>query len=72
MRYFLLPLLFAASPAAAHIGHVGEVMGHGHWLGVAAGLTAIAIAVITGLKTRGEAAAEDDGEETGDEEPQEA
>jgi len=24
----------AAAPASAHIGHLGEVAGHGHWIGL--------------------------------------
>ncbi len=40
---FLLPLLLAA-PAHAHVGHIGEVAGHDHWvagaaIGVAAAIT---------------------------------
>jgi len=35
----ILPLaLFAAAPAAAHVGHLGEMAGHDHWVaGIALG-----------------------------------
>lgn len=32
-------------PAAAHIGHIGEAAGHGHWVGVAALAGAVALGV---------------------------
>jgi len=35
----------AATPASAHLGHVGEVAGHSHWIGLAAAGAAAAIAV---------------------------
>lgn len=42
MRAFItLITTFAAGPAFAHIGHLGEVAGHGHW--AAAGAIAIAL-----------------------------
>ncbi|WP_136636523.1 DUF6732 family protein [Pseudooceanicola onchidii] len=63
-----------AGPAAAHIGHLGEVAGHGHWLGAAAIGAAIAIGLWQGL--RGKASEKEDEaedtEELSDEEPQEA
>ncbi|MEM7289162.1 MAG: DUF6732 family protein, partial [Pseudomonadota bacterium] len=31
-------------PAYAHFGHLGEIAGHAHWLGLGAGLAAGAIA----------------------------
>ena len=43
----MLPLLFLASPAAAHTGHLGDLGGHDHW-GLAAGLGAIAAAAALG------------------------
>jgi len=45
---FLTTLL--ATPAQAHIGHLGEVAGHGHWIGP--GLIAGA-AVLAGLLGKG-------------------
>jgi len=35
--------LLVANPAMAHIGHLGDVAGHGHW--VAAGAIAIALGI---------------------------
>lgn len=35
-----------ATPAFAHMGHVGEVAGHSHWVGLAAALGAAAIAAL--------------------------
>ena len=43
MRPALLILLFA-SPAAADPGHIGEVAGHAHWIGLAAAGGAAVIA----------------------------
>jgi flagellar biosynthesis component FlhA len=60
----LVPALLAASPAAAHLGHVGEVAGHAHWLAVAA--LAGAAAIAAWLIKSGER--EDEAEETEDEE----
>jgi len=75
MRYVLAVILAgAAGPAAAHIGHLGEVAGHGHWLGAAAIGAAIAIGVWQGLRGKGdeEAEAEDAQAEAAEDEPQEA
>ncbi len=46
-RTFAATLLLASpAPALAHIGHVGEVAGHSHWIGLAAALGAAAIAAL--------------------------
>ncbi|MEW7006536.1 MULTISPECIES: DUF6732 family protein [unclassified Lentilitoribacter] len=37
-------LIILAQPAYAHMGHAGELAGHAHWVGIAAGVAAIAIA----------------------------
>lgn len=39
-----------AAPAAAHIGHFGELAGHDHWIALGALGAAGAIALIAGLK----------------------
>jgi len=70
-------LLLISSPAHAHLGHVGEVAGHSHWIGLAAAsaAAAIAIAVSTlGKKKDAEAKeAEPEGEDAaGDETTAEA
>lgn len=41
--------------AMAHVGHVGELAGHSHWVGVAAVVGAAAVAAIAAkLRKRGE------------------
>ncbi|EAR49588.1 hypothetical protein OG2516_09128 [Oceanicola granulosus HTCC2516] len=45
MRSLTILALLAASPAAAHPGHIAEVAGHGHW--IAAG--ALGLAALVGL-----------------------
>lgn len=55
MSYFLKPVLLAgvmglsSSAAFAHAGHLGELAGHSHWIGVAAVAGA---AVIAGLAAK--------------------
>ena len=64
-----------AAPAQAHVGHLGEVAGHGHWLGAAAIGAAIAIGLWQGLKGKSDAQGDQEGAEATDltdEEPQEA
>ncbi len=56
----LISVLFAAGlvPAAvqAHVGHIGELAGHSHWVGVAALAGAAAIAAVAAkLKKRSDA-----------------
>lgn len=74
MRFTLAILIItAAGPALAHVGHLGEVAGHGHWLGAAALGAAIAIGLWQGLRAKGrDKAAADDADEATEEEPQEA
>lgn len=54
MRFLsIITALFALThPAYAHVGHVGELAGHAHWLGIAAGVAAaaIAVAIVKGKK----------------------
>ena len=63
-------VLFAlvwALPATAHVGHIGEAAGHGHWIGgIAIGL-AIGL-TIWGLRKGKKAAEEAEVEETAEEE----
>ncbi len=63
-------LLASPVPAFAHMGHLGEVAGHSHWIGLAAALGAAAIAALAqkaGKKKKSEdesdAEAEADGAE---------
>ncbi len=55
MRLFaaLLSTLFA-TPALAHIGHLGEVAGHGHWIAVGGIAIAAGIALFGGRKKKDE------------------
>jgi len=60
IRPGLIAACLATTPAHAHIGHLGEVAGHGHWIGL--GLIAGA-AVLGGWLGKGrkpEADPEDD------------
>ncbi len=44
MRLAILFLIASASVAAAHPGHIAEVAGHAHWIGLAAAGAAAVIA----------------------------
>ncbi len=50
MRTILLALLTLPMPALAHIGHIGEVAGHGHWIALGGIAIAGAIALWGGRK----------------------
>ncbi len=52
IRLALLATLLA-TPAQAHIGHLGEVAGHGHWIGLGALAGA---AILAGLLGKGKPA----------------
>lgn len=43
-----LTALFISTPAFAHMGHVGELAGHAHWVGLGAVLVAGALAAAIG------------------------
>ena len=45
---FILTVL--AGPALAHIGHLGEVAGHGHWIALGGIAIAAGIALLGGRK----------------------
>ena len=68
----LLAIFFAmiATPALAHIGHLGEVAGHGHWIAAGA-VGAAALAAWLAAKGKGKKA-EADPEEAEDPEGAEA
>lgn len=56
-------LLATASTANAHIGHLGELAGHGHWLAAGALGAAIALAgwaALSGKKDDGEVEPEEE------------
>ena len=64
--------VFLPSAAHAHMGHVGELAGHSHWVGVAAVLGAAAIAALA-AKARKRAERAEDGtaaEEEAEEQPE--
>lgn len=63
LRLFVLLTGFAiSSPAYAHLGHVGELAGHAHWVGLGAVVLAGALAVAIG-KLTDRVSDEDDNEE---------
>lgn len=70
----ILSILFAvawAVPVAAHVGHLGEAAGHGHWIGgIAIGL-AIGL-TIWGLRKGKTPPEEAEMEEAADEDPGES
>lgn len=58
---FALPVAAVPLPAFAHLGHVGEVAGHGHWLGYGALVAAAAaLALLAKQRRREEKAEEND------------
>lgn len=62
-----LPLAFIftalASPALAHIGHLGELGGHGHWIALGGIAIAVGIALLGTRKKSDKAQAEEDAPE---------
>lgn len=68
----VLTLIFAtiATPSLAHIGHIGEVAGHGHWIALGGIAIAAGIALLGARKKKdGEQVEEDEAvEEEGAEE----
>ena len=68
MRLFAILFTLAATPAHAHLGHVGELAGHGHWIGLGALGAAALAAWLSGKGKRADAEAEPEE----DAEPEEA
>ncbi len=70
----VLALVTSPQMAMAHLGHVGELAGHSHWLGLGAlAAAAAAIALLPKGRKKDEDAAEEEtaqeaGEAAGDEE----
>ena len=56
-----LAVIAGAAPAAAHGGHLGELAGHSHWVGVAAALGAAALAAALGARLKGKAGVDGEG-----------
>lgn len=64
MRLILLSLtLILAGPAHAHLGHVGELAGHSHWIGLGALGIAIGIGIWLGKGQKEDEPEEQDAEE---------
>ena len=61
------PICVSATPALAHVGHLGEVAGHGHWIAAGA-LGAAALAAWLAAKGKGKKAEAEPEPETEDEE----
>ena len=59
---FAILIMLAGSPAFAHIGHLADVGGHGHWIALGGIAIAGAIALLGGRKKAGETQVEDDAE----------
>lgn len=47
--------LFAAAPASAHVGHIGEIASHDHWVAGAALGAALAVSIWGALKGKKDA-----------------
>ena len=65
-------LTLSATPALAHVGHLGDVAGHGHWLGAAALGAAIAIGLWQAAKGRRSASSEAEAQDASADDAQEA
>ena len=52
-RIVIILACFIPAPALAHIGHVGGLAGHDHWVAVAAIAVALVAAAVVALKGRG-------------------
>lgn len=69
MRYLLAFILAISSgPAFAHIGHIGEVAGHSHWIALGGIAIAGAIALLGARKKSDKSEPDDDPEEIQDDE----
>jgi len=58
-RIVIILACFIPAPALAHIGHVGGLVGHDHWVIAAAISAALAAAAVAALKGRREEASEE-------------
>ena len=52
-RIVIMLACFVPAPALSHIGHVGGLAGHNHWVAVAAIAAALVAAAVAALKGRG-------------------
>ena len=69
-----LAIALTSAPAHAHLGHIGELAGHSHWIGLGAVGVAGVIAATAALlpKRKRELAEDTETEEAGDDETEEA
>jgi hypothetical protein len=58
-RIVIILACFIPAAALAHIGHVGGLAGHDHWVIAAAIAAALAAAAVAALKGRGAGASEE-------------
>jgi hypothetical protein len=58
-RIVIILACFIPAPALAHIGHVGGLAGHDHWVIAAVIAAALAAAAVAALKGRGAEASEE-------------
>ncbi len=56
---FALILTTSAGPALAHVGHLADVAGHGHWIALGGIAIAAGIAILGGRKKPDNAPPED-------------
>lgn len=67
MRFTLALFIILPMPALAHIGHIGEVAGHGHWIALGGIAIAGAIALLGGRKKSDDDEAEEEIQDTDEE-----
>jgi len=65
---FAILITLSASPAFAHIGHLADVGGHGHWIALGGIAIAGAIALLGGRKKQDDAQVQDDAPDADEEE----
>lgn len=63
---FLLAVVGLPANAFAHLGHVGELAGHGHWIALGAGIAIAGLGALLGNKAKDEEISEDDIEDIAD------
>jgi hypothetical protein len=69
MKRLVFLMIVAASPAVAHPGHIADVAGHAHWIGLGAVIGAAILAGLLGAKGRKDDEATDENETDGEEVP---
>ncbi len=59
---FFLIILLSSTAARAHLGHMGELAGHSHWIALGAGVVAAALAAVLGKRRLQETDKQDNSE----------